>query len=336
MKKKLLSLLMALVMVAGLAVVPTGTADAASNKGAVIPVSFKNNVTWDTQDWENNKVVIYLWGPENVTLSAGCTLSYTLYLPKSMFTKTAEDGVHEVDIGQCVNLHDENWEWIGGAKSTWGLNVRYDDNEGKVSWSCWGFEDKEADSSWASVDEKGDYYVVTVDGYPIGSQYVKWNEAAEKDEFIQIDFNKKYNTNIELCVTPTNGTGGDAVVICDDVVLKDSANEIYSQDFSGTDDCGDRFVNGDDPDGELTKVKGDTYTTSLLSLKAKKADIKVGKKAKIKATAVKGTKVTYKSNKPKVASVDAKGNVKGLKKGKAVISVSCCGKTLKYTVKVSK
>jgi alpha-amylase len=52
---------------------------------------------------------------------------------------------------------------------------------------------------------------------------------------------------------------------------------------------------------------------------------------------IKGSKITYKSSKPKVAKVDSKGRVTGVKAGKATISVIAAnGKTLKVTVKVVK
>lgn len=347
MKKKLLSLLMALVMVAGLAVVPTGTANAAANKGAVVPVSFKNNVTWQTVDWENNKVDICAWGAENVTLSANATVNYTLYLSKGMFDKAVgEKGEpHALDICCDVNVHDagENgdWNYLGALRSTNALRfIKIDPNPYDASgyyvftWTINGGEEVDI-SSWVSVEEEGDYYKLTVKDYPIGGNMLEWDEEQEKDKLIPLDMSKPYNINVNINIVPQNGVGGDAVIILDDVAVKDSGNVLYSEKFEGIEECANKWTPGDD-DENWPQIKGVAYNTNILSLKAKKADIKVGKKAKIKATSVAGTKVTYKSNKPKIASVDAKGNVKGLKKGKAVISVTCCGKTLKYTVKVSK
>ena len=62
-----------------------------------------------------------------------------------------------------------------------------------------------------------------------------------------------------------------------------------------------------------------------------------GKKLKLKATLPEGTAsaLTWTSSRPKVASVDQKGNVKALKKGTAVITVATFnGKTAKVTVTV--
>lgn len=339
MKKKVLSILMALVMVAGLAVVPSGQsikAEAAAKKGAVVPVSFNDNVDWDTIDWENNRAEICVWGPdESKTLSADLKAGFTLYVPKSIYNKKAE-GEHVLQVDFRLDLEVENGEereWVGQLRSTPGFALVLPE-DGEVFLGVQSYEeDKTVDTSWASVDEDGDYYVITIDGYPLGGTYTKWDDEKEVDVFMPLDANKKYFYSPNISVTPMNGVGGDAVIILDDMVVKDSAAELISQDFESSEKCANKWTKGDGED--WTEIKGSAYTTSLLSLKSKKADIVVGKKAKIKATTVAGTKVTYKSNKPKIASVDAKGNVKGLKKGKAVISVTCCGKTLKYTVKVA-
>ena len=63
-------------------------------------------------------------------------------------------------------------------------------------------------------------------------------------------------------------------------------------------------------------------------------NVKAGKKVTIKATATPAAKVTYKSSNKKVATVTNKGVVKGVKKGKATITVKANGKTVKVKVTV--
>ena len=65
--------------------------------------------------------------------------------------------------------------------------------------------------------------------------------------------------------------------------------------------------------------------------------LKRGKTLKLKATLPKKTAsaLTWKSSKPKIASVDQKGVVRALKKGTAVITVRTFnGKVAKVTIKV--
>ena len=66
----------------------------------------------------------------------------------------------------------------------------------------------------------------------------------------------------------------------------------------------------------------------------KKVTVAVGKTVTLKISKAGKSKVTWKSSKPKIASVSKKGQVKGLKAGKAVISAKVGKKTLKCTVTV--
>lgn len=63
--------------------------------------------------------------------------------------------------------------------------------------------------------------------------------------------------------------------------------------------------------------------------------LKKGKKLKLKATAGKGKKVVFTSKNPKVASVDGKGNVKALKKGKTTITAKIKGTKKSATCKIT-
>lgn len=73
-----------------------------------------------------------------------------------------------------------------------------------------------------------------------------------------------------------------------------------------------------------------------LTLAKSSATIKKGKKVTIKATATPKAKITYKSSNKKVATVTSKGVVKGIKAGKATITVSANGVSKKFKVTVKK
>lgn len=76
-----------------------------------------------------------------------------------------------------------------------------------------------------------------------------------------------------------------------------------------------------------------------ITLSKKKLTIKKGKKKTIKCSVYPATatnkKVTFKSSNKKVASVTAKGVVKGKKAGKAKITVKAAGANVKATVKIT-
>ena len=80
------------------------------------------------------------------------------------------------------------------------------------------------------------------------------------------------------------------------------------------------------------KVVG--FTGKALDVAKKTLTIKAGKKATIKAATMPNSKVTYKTSNKKVATVTNKGVVKGVKKGKAVITVKANGKTVKVKITV--
>ena len=83
------------------------------------------------------------------------------------------------------------------------------------------------------------------------------------------------------------------------------------------------------------------YTPAVVSFSGKTLDvtktslaIKKGKKATIKATAMPKTKIAYQSKNKKVATVNSKGVVRGIRKGKTTILVTANGKTVKVQITV--
>ena len=86
--------------------------------------------------------------------------------------------------------------------------------------------------------------------------------------------------------------------------------------------------------GKYSKKVTITVKKPTLKLAKTSASIKVGKKTTIKPTATPSGKVTYKSSNKKIATVNSKGVVKGVKKGKTTITVKCNGVTQKFTVTV--
>lgn len=76
-------------------------------------------------------------------------------------------------------------------------------------------------------------------------------------------------------------------------------------------------------------VKNPTFTLTKSS-----ATIAKGKTTTIRSKATPASKVTYTSSNKKVATVSSKGVVKGIRKGKATITVKCNGITKKFVVTV--
>ena len=86
--------------------------------------------------------------------------------------------------------------------------------------------------------------------------------------------------------------------------------------------------------GKLKATYKLTVKNPTFSLTKSSATIKKGKTTTIKSKAAPAGKVTYTSSNRKVATVTSKGVVKGIKKGKATITVKCNGITKKFVVTV--
>ena len=86
--------------------------------------------------------------------------------------------------------------------------------------------------------------------------------------------------------------------------------------------------------GKLKATYKLTVKNPTFSLTKSSATIKKGKTTTIKSKAAPAGKVTYTSSNRKVATVTSKGVVKGIKKGKATITVKCNGITKKFMVTV--
>ena len=84
--------------------------------------------------------------------------------------------------------------------------------------------------------------------------------------------------------------------------------------------------------GKLKATYKLTVKNPTFSLTKSSATIKKGKTTTIKSKAAPAGKVTYTSSNRKVATVTSKGVVKGIKKGKATITVKCNGITKKFVV----
>lgn len=87
-------------------------------------------------------------------------------------------------------------------------------------------------------------------------------------------------------------------------------------------------------ESKTCKPKVVDFTGKALDVTKKSLTVKKGKTATIKTVTAPSAKATFKTSNKKVATVSNKGVVKGIKKGKATITVKANGKTVKVTVTV--
>ena len=118
----------------------------------------------------------------------------------------------------------------------------------------------------------------------------------------------------------------------DDAALVVDGNVLLSNDFESGKVNACTYTMNQSEKENTPKVVG--FTGKALDVAKKTLTIKAGKKATIKAATMPNSKVTYKTSNKKVATVTNKGVVKGVKKGKAVITVKANGKTVKVKITV--
>lgn len=203
------------------------------------------------------------------------------------------------------------------------------------SLSFWTGDDWQTESGYAengmSYDKKsegvtktGDFYVVDAK-IPLETCY---DESWEN----KIDFptgSGKIST--DLWVTGENAAYKGSIYF-DDAALVVDGNVLLSNDFESgkVNEC--TYTMNQSEKTHTPKVVG--FTGKALDVAKKTLTIKAGKKATIKAATMPNSKVTYKTSNKKVATVTNKGVVKGVKKGKAVITVKANGKTVKVKITV--
>ena len=85
----------------------------------------------------------------------------------------------------------------------------------------------------------------------------------------------------------------------------------------------------------MDEVRSAQASKAVIKTNKSKYTVKAGKTVKIKASSSDGSKLTFKSSDKKIAKVNTKGKITGVKKGKATITIKASGvkKKVKVTVK---
>ena len=194
--------------------------------------------------------------------------------------------------------------WTG---DDWQTESGYARNESGM------FYDKKSEG----VTKTGDFYVVDAK-IPMETCY---DESGERSGQIL--------TN--LFVVGKNAAYKGSIYF-DDAALVVDGNVLLSNDFESGKVNACTYTMNQSEKENTPKVVG--FTGKALDVAKKTLTIKAGKKATIKAATMPNSKVTYKTSNKKVATVTNKGVVKGVKKGKAVITVKANGKTVKVKITV--
>lgn len=297
-KGKVLAVVMAAAM--AMTVLPTGVVEAnaaQANKVLETNVDFKKN--FQSGDESNVCLGFYLANAEtDVTFGKTYEVQTKIYVPAQYFDK-----------GGSLWVDPSLSFWTG---DDWQTESGYAENG--MSY------DKKSEG----VTKTGDFYVVDA---KIALETC-YDESGEN----KIDFpTGSGQISTDLWVTGENAAYKGSIYF-DDAALVVDGNVLLSNDFESGKVNACTYTMNQSEKKHTPKVVG--FTGKALDVAKKTLTIKAGKKATIKATTMPNSKVTYKTSNKKVATVTNKGVVKGVKKGKAVITVKANGKTVKVKITV--
>ena len=208
---------------------------------------------------------------------------------------------------------------------------------------------------WVPVFANGQYYEDENGEKVTIMEWVASKSLAKEITVDAANAKKEFNANdafdaTGLVVSATMRDGSTQTVTDFEVVAPDMTTEgtkVVTVNYSGVSATYEITVKAaavtvtpppaDNNNGNptVTPPTNQPEVKNVFKVAKKKLVIKKGKKAKIKVTVSPKTKVKFKSSKAKVAKVNKKGVIKGLKKGKAKITVKAFGKKIvvKVTVK---
>lgn len=205
----------------------------------------------------------------------------------------------------------------------------------KPNMSLWTGDDLETEAGWATAPDGYDFDVNS-------KEVTKYNDFYVVDAKMPIDYCEVNEQKADFPegqgqIIVTAFIGGfdqsyKGSIYVDDValVVDDTVVSTVNYENGSVGNCTYEINSAE----KKNTPKAVNFTGKALEVSKTVLNVKVGKTAKIKATTTPATKVTYKTSNKKIVTVTDKGVVKGVKKGKATITVKANGKTVKVKVTV--
>lgn len=328
MKKSLQKLVtgsLAVSLALGLTLSGYAPVHAAENRAMKLPISFQGD-DWDASWWETSQSTGYTFPEaEPIQFTKDYAISYQLYIPKPVL---ASDGSAVVTSVGLDLMSVETNEYFAYVPSQISIQLLKDGTAYVPTY--WDEENKkDVDASqYASVKASGDYLILTVKDLPIDK-----SKAENDGKKVELDVSQKAYFNISVNVGGVKNKINSAVYI-DNLKLSADKTEIFSEDYTIVTESEEVYYLQNGGEAQLAAVEA--FSNKLLTVAKSSVSVKKGKTVTIKATAAPTGKITYKSSNKKVATVTSKGVVKGVKAGKATITVTANGVSKKVTVTVKK
>ena len=321
--KNAVAFALALSLALGIGAVPS---EAKSIKGAVAPLTPNEGGVAEREFTNYNPPAIFSKDYAFDTYK----VSGDIYIPLSMFSK---DGGH-VFITPMVNFWFPEVAENGLLECGFEIVVGWDYEQNRPYYEGLekGTDKKIPEFEWVNnIQTIDDMVKLEIVDAPLKPELIH----AEYGEDGRPAWTEEIPSNGD--VSPQFKVGTDYYVntkfVLTNAAVKFGDKE-YRTDYSGPDLIGGYH------DGEYHEVAASTINTTALSVAKTSVKIKKKKKTTVKVTTMfSGDKVTVSSSAAKVAKATYKSGkvtIKGLKKGKATISVKANGKTKKIKVTVKK
>lgn len=297
-KGKVVAAIMALAMTAT-AVPAGGVVEAEAASKTKVMETNVNFVKEAETGADSNVYLSWLLSEDNVTFGKEYALNMKIYVPAVYM----ESG--ELYIDPQVSL------WTGEDLETNAGNAFND----------YGYS---FTKNSENVTKQGDFYVIDAK-MPID----KCHDENWENEISFPEGNGQVIVSVFISGWNKNYKGS---VYFDDISLVADGTEIAANNYENGEIGGCKYTINRSEKENTPKVV--SFSGKALEVSKTTLSVKKGKTTTIKATAMPAGKITYTSSNKKVATVTSKGVVKGIKKGKATITVKANGKTIKVKVTV--
>ena len=323
--KSSVAMLLALTLALGVwGVTPSA---AATVKGLVAPFTIKDG-------W-GSTAINHWFGPESYSTDfSGYKVSGDVYIPRAAF---ADDAVLHVraDISFWFEDIEKSGLLLSDQKDE--IHIGYNKESNDYWFNGWD-DEKQQDVELPfvkSVSTVGDMVKVEFADAPVSAELMsdQWDEATQSNKPWEGDI-PQTNGHVNACIHVGGEKAFSGKIAVSNVSVK-IGDKVLDAIYDADDDIGDAWG---DIEGDMGPIKPETFNTTALSVAKTSVKVKAKKSSTVKVTTMfNGDKVKVSSSTKKVAKAtykNGKVTIKGVKKGKATITVKANGKTKKIKVTV--
>lgn len=209
--KLLAKLLVLTLFVGALAAIPCDTAQAATNKGLRMKVSFNGKREGDAA-YDNNCYGFLAQYTKTSKLKKNMTVSGKVYVPVSALKKNG-DIIH-INVWEDL-ITDKKGEYIGSIESNYTIMLIKDGKKLRLAkWNA-SKEKEEKIGNLATYKKSGDYYVITLKNVPLENKY-----RNNKGKKVSLNTKTAYKIAQGISVTGTCSKVSNKYVYVDDRSIK--------------------------------------------------------------------------------------------------------------------